>query len=478
MNGVKRTATYNDHIGLVEQVAEIINRYNMAPSGSRIGVAVSGGADSLALLHVLHALSLDLLVLHVNHGLRGAESDADETLVRDVAASLSLPIVVEHAAPPSGNLEQAARDIRRDFFHRAMEKERLARIALGHTRSDQAETVLLRLFRGSGLAGLAGMRLVTPDGFIRPLLTTTRAEVRAWAAANGICWREDSSNADPRFSRNRLRSQILPALVEHFNPNLEAVLAATASLAGDEEDYWAGQIEPLFGRICRPSRFGLILDVHPLLELSLAVRRRVLRRALLAVRGDLRSLDLRHIEAILEVCSGNQAHDRVLVPGVDALRSYGQLRLAAPRQGPAERHYCIDLKANEKCELPLGAGTIYLETVEQEPSFCANFKEDRHLWTEVAELDADALQNQGTDYRISVCNWTPGDAVLLPGHQTAEKIKSLFQEHRVLLWERRHWPVAWLGGEIVWVRRFGVAAKFRAGERTRRRLRFFYRAWE
>ncbi|HEX7360257.1 MAG TPA: tRNA lysidine(34) synthetase TilS, partial [Bryobacteraceae bacterium] len=118
----------------------------MASSGARIGVAVSGGADSVALLHILHALTLDLLVLHVNHGLRDGESDADETFVRDLAASLALPIVVERAAPPSGNLEQAAREIRRDFFRRAMEQDRLARIAVGHTRSDQAETVLLRLF--------------------------------------------------------------------------------------------------------------------------------------------------------------------------------------------------------------------------------------------------------------------------------------------------------------------------------------------
>lgn len=450
----------------------------MAPSDGRIGVAVSGGADSVVLLHILHGLALDLVVLHVNHGLRGAESDADEASVRDLAGSLGLPIVVEHALLPAGNLEQEAREIRRDFFRRAIKKERLARVALGHTRSDQAETVLLRLFRGSGLTGLAGMRFVTPDGFIRPLLKTGRAEVRAWAIAQGISWREDSSNTDLRFSRNRLRNRILPALVEHFNPNLEAVLAATAGLAGDEEEYWAAHVEPLFARICQISHFGLILDVPVLMGLDLAVRRRVLRRALLGVRGDLRSLDIRHVEAILEVCSGNQAHGRVVVPGVDALRSYDKLRLAPPGAGPAERHYSVDLKPGEPCELPLGAGTIYLETFEREASFCANFKEDREVWTEVADLDADVLPDQGTDYRISIRNWTPGDAVLLPGHRTADKIKLLFQENRVLLWERRHWPVAWSGGEVVWVRRFGVAAKFQTGERTRRRLRLFYRAPE
>lgn len=483
-------ATYNKPIGpesetLVGRVAEILTRYNMLSRGSRIGVAVSGGADSVALLHVLHRLapdfSADLLILHVNHGLRGVESDADETFVRELAGSLGHPIAVEHAPPIEGNIEQAARDARRDFFRRAIQTERLEHVALGHTRSDQAETVLLRLFRGSGLAGLAGMRFVTEAGFVRPLLAVTRAEVRAWAAAQGIGWREDSSNADLRFSRNRLRSKVLPHLAEHFNPNLEEILSLTASLAAAEEDYWAGQIEPLFAQICRPSRFGLILDIPLLAGLHPAVRRRVLRRALWNVRGDLRSIDIRHIDAILQVCSSGRAHDRVIVPGVDALRSYGKLRLAPPSPNPVERDYALDLLPGQEQELPGGAGRIYLHPLEPYAPFCANFKEDKEdlkLFSEVAELDADALPDQSVGGRISIRNWTPGDAVLLPGHRTPEKIKSLFQEHRVLLWERRHWPVALSGGEIVWVKRFGVAAKFRISERTRRHLHLFYRASE
>lgn len=357
-----------------------------------------------------------------------------------------------------------------------MKAERLERIALGHTRSDQAETVLLRLFRGSGLAGLAGMRPVTVDGLIRPLLATTRAEVREWASAANISWREDSSNSDLQFDRNRLRNQVLPPLTEHFNPNLEEVLAQTAALAATEEEYWAGQVEPLFAQISRSSCFGLILDVRRLTSFHLAVRRRIVRRAILEVRGDLRSIDIRHIEAIIRICAAEGAHGRIMVPGVDAMRSYDQLRLAPPAKGPAERDYRVDLQIGQENVLPQGAGRIYLELLERESAFCANFKEDKELFSEVAELDADTLLAQGSETRISVRNWNPGDMVLLPGHKVAEKIKSLFQEHRILLWERRHWPVALSGGEIVWVRRFGVPAKYQSSGRTRRFLRLFYRA--
>jgi tRNA(Ile)-lysidine synthase len=467
---------------LAERVAEIITRYNMVSPGERVGVAVSGGADSVVLLHLLHALSselsLRLTVLHVNHGLRGAESDADEEFVRVRAASLDLPVLVERTGPLTGNLEQAARQARRDFFRRAVQEHSLDHIALGHTQSDQAETVLFRLVRGSGLAGLAGMRFVTHDGLIRPLLSVSRVEVRGWAASMGIIWREDSSNMDLRFSRNRLRNRIVPELLEHFNSNLEAVMAETAALASAEEEYWAEQIEPVFQQICRPGRFGLIADVRSLAALHVAIRRRVLRRAACEVRGDLRSLDLRHFQAILRVCESERAHDRVIVPGLDALRSYDKLRLCRPGDASGQRGYELGLALEKECELPFGAGTIYLDPLERDLSFCVNFKEDQEFSSELAELDVDALPGQGTAYPLAVRNWEPGDAIQLPGHMAADKVKSLFQEHRILLWERRHWPVVVSGGEIVWVRRFGTAAKFCACDQTRQRIRLLYRSPE
>ncbi|MBV9670017.1 MAG: tRNA lysidine(34) synthetase TilS, partial [Acidobacteriales bacterium] len=217
---------------LVDRVGEIIPRYSMLCAGDRIGVAVSGGADSVALLHILHGLSsrfaIHLTVLHVNHQLRGRESDGDEASVRALAASFGLDVVVSQAPIQGGNLEQEARRARLDFFRSCMATKNLQRVALGHTRSDQAETVLFHLLRGCGLAGLAGMRPVTSDGLIRPLLGVSRQEIREWARAEGIEWREDSSNADLRFARNRLRNESIPALTREFNTNLEGVLAGIA----------------------------------------------------------------------------------------------------------------------------------------------------------------------------------------------------------------------------------------------------------
>jgi tRNA(Ile)-lysidine synthase len=451
---------------LLDRVAEIITRYNMASPGDRLGVGVSGGADSVALLHILHILSeqfeITLLVLHLNHQLRGFESDGDERFVRELCESLRVPSLIERTRlTVSSNLEEAARLARRDLYARAMRECCLKRIALGHTRSDQAETVLFRFLRGTGTAGLAGMRMITQDGLIRPLLKSTRSELREWAKLRGIQWREDSSNYNLALSRNRLRQDVMPTLTQGFNSNLEEVLARSAEMAQDEEDYWRDQIESIFHQMAEKNHFGLIIDVGALADLHIAVQRRVIRRALFEVQGNLRNIDIRHVDAIRGICSSKHGHDRVLVPGIDALRSYGRLRLseAGKSELPA-RKYRLPLTVGEMCRLPFQAGHISLQRVERGGSFCASVKEGQNFAAEIAVLDGDALTCRGVLKPLSVRSWEPGDAFQRSGHTGPEKVKSLFQEYRILLWERRHWPVVVCGDEIVWVRNFGTAAKF------------------
>ena len=203
-------------------------------------------------------------------------------------------------------------------------------VALGHTQSDQAETVLFRLLRGTGLTGLAGMQISDPRGLIRPLLTTSRKEVREWAAANGVAWREDSSNNDLRFARNRLRNELIPRMTEYFNSNLEGTLASTALVAQAEENYWNEAIEPVYQEITKRTWLGSILNVTALGGLHLAVQRRVIRRTLVEIRGDLRGLNADHVAAVLALCRSKEGHDRVLIPGADALRSFDRLLVTQP----------------------------------------------------------------------------------------------------------------------------------------------------
>ncbi len=450
----------------------------MFARGDALGVAVSGGADSVVLLHVLHrlagTLAIRLTVLHVNHGLRGQESDGDQQFVDELAASLGLVFFAARAQPLlEGNLEQESRRIRREFFQSCRQQHGLQKIALGHTRTDQAETVLFRLLRGSGVAGLAAMRPATKEGFIRPLLEISRSEVRAWAASQGITWREDSSNYNEEFARNSLRNRVMPALAAEFNPNLEGILSGTADVAGAEEDYWQEQIEPLYQATVTRSEPGLIFPVKVLLGNHLAVQRRLIRRAIQEVRGDLRSIDQQHVQAVLNICQSEHGHDRILIPGVDALRSFASLLLGRPGElnsGP--RNYSIDLSCEAPVQLPYGAGYIELAVLNGNQPNCVNFKKESQFSKEIADLDLEVLSVSGS--RLQVRNWRPGDEILRPGHRSPEKIKSLFQESRVLLWKRRHWPVAVVKDEIFWARKFGAASQYSPKPGTKAIARLSY----
>ena len=185
---------------MIEQVKASLENRGLLRRGRRIGVAVSGGADSVFLLHTLHELGLAAAVLHFNHELRGAESEADEAFVRRMAQTLDLPLYVMRQPVPEGNTEQEARRQRYAFFLDQIASGVCDAVATGHNLDDQAETVLYRFLRGAGTAGLTGIRPNTDVGLIRPLLDLRRKDIRKWLAERGIGWREDSSNSNTELA--------------------------------------------------------------------------------------------------------------------------------------------------------------------------------------------------------------------------------------------------------------------------------------
>lgn len=408
------------------QVAETILRYNMLPErGRRIGVAVSGGADSVCLLHVLHAMhAWELVVLHLNHELRGAESDGDEAAVRALAASLGLELVVERTAglaPP--NLEDKARRARRDFFARTG----LTRIATGHTRDDQAETVLLRLLRGAGPAGLAAILPVTAEGIVRPLLDCSRADVRLWLAMRGIAWREDSSNADRGFDRNRLRHELLPQLTRDWNPAVTAALAHTAELAASDEAFWRDWVAaelatPSYERL--PGG-GWLADADRLRALHPAQHRRVWRALAAPV-----SLQFDEVDRLLRLAVPGRGSGHVrLAEGLLVTRSFHRLCIRRPAAPPS---FHLPVSWNDFVTIP-GGGRLQVQ--------------NRYTMDAGKSTESWVLRS-----------WKPGDAYQPKGYGKVWKLKELFQLHRVPSWERPGWPIMEAGGQIVWARRFGLAA--------------------
>jgi tRNA(Ile)-lysidine synthase len=433
---------------VVDQIAAGIGEYK------RIGVAVSGGADSVFLLTALHQLGVAAAVLHVNHKLRAAESDADETFVRALAEKLSLPFHTASLPPGEGNIEQEARRLRYKFFADSIDNGICDSVATGHTLDDQAETVLFRFLRGAGTAGLSGIRSSTLAGkIIRPILELRRGEIREWLTACNIAWREDASNADVDYQRNRIRMNVLPELTQ-LNPSLPLVLASTAAWASAEEDYWTAELDRLESDFLAVAPETVLIDIEPFAHLRVAVQRRLLRRAIERVRGNLRAIGFHHVEAIRALMATREGSGRIQLPDLDVYRSFDRLRLA-PQHFDArlDRDFSVPLAVPGETSLPERLLTINAELIAASP---------------VYNSDVNALDWEKCSGSLHLRNWRPGDQFERAGHSgAAVKIKTLFQEYRIPLWERRRWPVIVTGESIVWTRRFGAARNFAVSPQTR-----------
>jgi tRNA(Ile)-lysidine synthase len=435
---------------LQDRILATMARYSMLSAGRRVAVAVSGGADSVCLLHLLVDLGLAKRVVHVNHHLRGAESDADAVFVEDLARRLSLPVTVHDAPLPPGskNLEQTARILRLTVFQSILSSGQNDHVALGHTRSDQAETVLFRFLRGSGTAGLAGIRPASRDGMIRPLIEVDRQDVRDWLRERNIPWREDSTNASPEFARNRIRHGLLPQLAREWNPAIVDTLARTADWADAEEAYWQEELLRV-GPGCLETveaDEAVLLRVEGLRCLPRAVARRLVRRAMELAKGDLRSIDFQHVDTVLQLASGPEG-GRSQVPGLDICRSFDWIRLAPPR--PA-LPYRIAPVMPGTTPVPGAAYGVSLELIEKSETSAT---EDSVYNGKMGCLDWKSMSGN-----LELRNWQPGDRYQPNGSSGEEKITDLFQQARVPLWERAQWPVLEDRSGIIWVRRFGPAA--------------------
>jgi tRNA(Ile)-lysidine synthase len=311
---------------LLARVAEAAAALDLR--GRRVLVAVSGGVDSCVLLAALGELAGDLelalAVGHVNHGLRGAASDADEAFVRALAAERALPAHVRRVTPaalregrPSRarpTLQEAARRVRYDALAQMAEAAGADRIATAHTLDDQAETVMLRLLRGAGPAALGGIPERSPDGrIVRPLLGVSRAEVERWAKERRLSWREDASNRDPAFARARMRGQ-LSALGAGFNPRWLRAIGDLAEAQRREAEWTEAIVREEASRRMTPRADALAIDVAGWTALPVALRRRLARHALREM-GASRDVSRRHLERIDRFLASARGGSRLELPG-------------------------------------------------------------------------------------------------------------------------------------------------------------------
>jgi tRNA(Ile)-lysidine synthase len=442
---------------LAQTVLRYIRKHELLKAGDRVAVAVSGGADSVALLRILDELRSEvgivLAAVHFNHQLRGADSDLDEQFVVKLAQQLGLELrcesgdVAAYAKEKHLSVETAARKLRYQYFQRLLLENLFDRIATAHTLDDQAETVLLKLARGAGTRGLAGIYpklVVTGGSIIRPLLGSRRKEIEAYLADIQQPWRDDKSNRDLRHSRNRVRHGILPRLERHLNPAVYEALSETADIARAEEDYWRCKVEEILLEVWQKlSCTAGILDLKPLADLPLALQRRAIRGAAesLGVK-----LEFRQVEEILQTASLSATHKSMLLPNrwkVSHKSGKLHFELQGTNAEPSDYEY----------RLPIPGSIAIAELGSR---------------FESKLIGRNAVQGYNPDHlfdpellakELTIRNWRPGDR-FWPAHSRApRKIKELLQHRQVTGTERKLWPVVLSGDEVVWLRGFPVPAK-------------------
>jgi len=528
-----------------------IRREGLLRPGDRVGAAVSGGIDSVALLRVLlelrDKLGIVLFVVHFNHKLRGTESDADERFVAALARKFDLEFLCDsddvagHAREEGISLETAARELRYGFFRhliRGAEKSpllptpgrsgaphdvtptKLDKVVTGHTLDDQAETVVMRLIRGSGLRGLGGIypRIPVEDDagetsgeIVRPLLAFRRRELEEYLKDIGQDWREDATNAESKFTRNRVRRLVLPLLEKEFNPSVAENLAELAEIARGEEDYWENEIagwmgtavhwsEPDWARAGSNSA-GLVqiaglwnlagrsptsaatdtaqvgyshstpdaglddlptrIQNSPWLVMNALVDRiwflsepLAVQRRLVKAIGEQAGvpLEFKHVEEILRFAHETDAGGKELsLPlGWRAERKPHELVFLTPdlRQQVPPEEYEYELRV---------PGRITVNEIG------TTFEARRVPAGEEAGYNPEQLLDAGSIAgSLQVRNWRPGDRYWPAHTKSPKKIKELLQERHIAQPERKLWPVLVRGAEIIWLRGFPLPAKLRA----------------
>jgi tRNA(Ile)-lysidine synthase len=453
----------------LDHVKRTIDYYHLLDRGDRLIVGVSGGVDSMVLLHLLNVFrkqfDLSLIIAHVNHGLRPKESEAEAELVQKESERLGLTFeyglfnAEEFQKTRGISLQDAARRIRFHYYNVLLQKYSANKIALGHNADDQVETVLLRLMRGSGLKGLRGILPIREGRVIRPLLEVWRREIESFAEEMKIPYLLDSSNLKENYLRNRIRLTLIPLIEKEYQPKFKGVLLRTSAILREENDYLERGAEEAYHKIVQEEKDALSFNLSQYQSLHPAIQWRVLQKMWGGM--DIEAREGTEVDPIYEkLGQPNPSFLLELSHGISLEKRYDRVTM---KKGWAK------LVPPFEVEL-ISPGRTYIEEIKRAivvEEVCRIDKiKDIHRLPDMALLDYQNLQ-----FPLRVRNFRPGDRFQPLGVRGTQKLKEFFIDHKIPRFERAGIPLLVSGEMIAWVVGHRINDRAKVTEKTQRVLK-------
>ena len=463
-----------------QKVLAFIRENHLIKSGEKVVVAVSGGPDSVCLLHLLYnlkkELGIGLCIVHLNHQLRGAESDADAKYVAGLARRLKIPAVIESADVRSYRkkykltLEEAAREVRYRFLAATAQKIGAEVVAIGHTADDHVETILMHLVRGSGIKGLGGLRALTQQNIsatnlliIRPLLGLSREKTTAYCREHGLKPRLDSSNLSMEPFRNKVRHKLLPEL-RKYNPRISEALLRTAATAAADLDFIEHEARLVSPEVSVVDKDSVILDKKSFLDLHPALQRQIIRDAIESLLGTLKDIELGHIEDIINAL-GKPAGKAIGLPfGLYFYIDYDKFVLSRSKSSP--------------CPFPV---------LDKELSLVVPGKTCASGWEIEATYSTDSTAVTGENgfaarfaasavgKKLTVRRLLPGDRFQPLGMAQEKKLNRFMTDEKIPRAWRERIPLVCSGGAVIWVVGYRISERCRVKPDTKKVLKLEFK---
>ncbi|QZY54724.1 tRNA lysidine(34) synthetase TilS [Crassaminicella profunda] len=460
---------------MLKKFLKTVKKHNMFKKGDGIIIGVSGGPDSMALLHLLYRIreeyELNLYVVHLNHQFRGKEANEDAEYVRRFCENIGVEAfifsenVTLYSKKKGITFEEAGREIRYGLFNEIMKKKNANKIAVAQNMDDQAETVLMRLMRGTGLEGLSAIDYVRDGKIIRPVLDITRVEIEAYCHRHDLNPRIDKTNLEAVYTRNRIRLELIPYIEKHFNRNIKQVLSRTTNLIREDKDFVNIAVEKVYNRIVEKVNLEVKIHKEAFEEHHSAIKKRILRKAILEIQGDLKDVQNKHIEKVLNLIKHGQVGGSIDLPrDLYAVLDYNHIVIRKGKRKIERNDFEYNINIGET--LNIKELDAILEAVVMEHKELENLSKEKNK----KYFDFDKIKN-----KMILRNRKNGDRFTPFGMEGSKKLKDFFIDEKISREERNQIPLVCDGEKIIWVIGHRMSEKYKVQKDTKMVLVLTYR---